>query len=82
MIPELAIAMLACARIGAVHSIVFGAFSSDSLSNRIQDSSCKILVNHFKKINFNILHNDKLTKSYPYVIEDIGVSFILYLNPN
>ena len=44
MIPELAIAMLACARIGAVHSIVFGAFSSESLSDRIQDSSCKILV--------------------------------------
>ncbi len=44
MIPELAVAMLACARIGAVHSIVFGAFSSDSLRDRINDSSCKILV--------------------------------------
>ncbi len=44
MIPELAIAMLACARIGAVHSIVFGAFSPDSLSERINDSSCKILI--------------------------------------
>ncbi len=44
MIPELAIAMLACARIGAVHSIVFGAFSSDSLADRINDSSCKILI--------------------------------------
>lgn len=46
----------------------------------ISNLSCKILVNHLKKINFNILHYDKLTKSYPYVIEDIGVSFILYLN--
>jgi len=44
MIPELAIAVLACARIGAVHSVVFGAFSSDSLRDRINDSSCKILV--------------------------------------
>ncbi len=44
MIPELAIAMLACARIGAVHSIVFGAFSSDSLRDRINDSECKLLI--------------------------------------
>ena len=44
MIPELAIAVLACARIGAVHSVVFGAFSSDALRDRINDSACKILV--------------------------------------
>ena len=44
MVPELAIAMLACSRIGAVHSIVFGAFSADSLRDRINDSSCKILI--------------------------------------
>ena len=44
MIPELAFALLACARIGAIHSVVFGAFSSDSLRDRINDSSCKILV--------------------------------------
>ncbi len=44
MIPELAVAMLACARIGAIHSIVFGAFSPDSLANRITDSTCKIVV--------------------------------------
>ena len=44
MIPELAISMLACARIGAIHSIVFGAFSSESLSDRINDSSCKLLI--------------------------------------
>jgi len=44
MIPELAVAMLACTRIGAVHSIVFGAFSPDSLRDRINDSSCKILI--------------------------------------
>ncbi|HJL77676.1 MAG TPA: acetate--CoA ligase [Candidatus Marinimicrobia bacterium] len=44
MIPELAIAMLACTRIGAVHSIVFGAFSPDALRDRINDSSCKVLI--------------------------------------
>ena len=44
MIPQLPVAMLACARIGAVHSVVFGAFSSDSLRDRINDSSCKILI--------------------------------------
>jgi acetyl-CoA synthetase len=44
MIPEAAIAMLACARIGAVHSVVFGGFSSDSLRERINDSQSKVLV--------------------------------------
>lgn len=44
MIPQLAIAMLACARLGAVHNIVFGGFSAESLSDRIQDSSCKVLI--------------------------------------
>ncbi len=44
MIPELAIAMLACARIGVIHSIVFGGFSAEALANRIQDSDCKALI--------------------------------------
>ncbi|MBK1630819.1 acetate--CoA ligase [Thiohalocapsa halophila] len=44
MIPEAAVAMLACNRIGAVHSIVFGGFSPDSLRDRIQDSECRLLV--------------------------------------
>ena len=44
MVPELAIAMLACARIGAIHSIVFGAFSAESLRDRINDSACKLLI--------------------------------------
>tara|TARA_X000000368_G_scaffold177758_1_gene140193 strand:- start:10 stop:1926 length:1917 start_codon:yes stop_codon:yes gene_type:complete len=44
MIPELTVAMLACARIGAVHSIVFGAFSPESLRDRINDSKCKVVV--------------------------------------
>jgi acetyl-CoA synthetase len=44
MIPELPISMLACARIGAVHSVVFGGFSADALADRINDSDCKVLV--------------------------------------
>jgi len=44
MIPRLAIAMLACARIGAIHSVVFSAFSPEALKNRIQDAQSKILV--------------------------------------
>ncbi len=44
MIPELPIAMLACARIGAIHSVVFAGFSSDALKDRIQDSNAELLV--------------------------------------
>ena len=44
LIPELAIAMLACARIGATHSVVFGGFSSTALVDRINDASCKLVV--------------------------------------
>jgi len=44
MIPEAAYAMLACARIGAVHSIVFGGFSPDALRDRINDSDCKVVI--------------------------------------
>jgi acetyl-CoA synthetase len=44
MVPELAIAVLACARIGAIHSVVFAGFSARSLSDRIQDATCNIIV--------------------------------------
>src|SRR5690349_2049312 len=44
MIPEAAVAMLACARIGAIHSVVFGGFSPDSLAGRIADSQCKLVI--------------------------------------
>lgn len=44
LIPELAIAMLACARIGATHSVVFGGFSADALKDRINDAGCKLVV--------------------------------------
>ncbi|MEZ5179628.1 MAG: AMP-binding protein [Acidimicrobiales bacterium] len=44
MVPELPVAVLACARIGAAHSVVFGGFSADSLADRINDAECKVLV--------------------------------------
>jgi acetyl-CoA synthetase len=44
MVPEAAVAMLACARVGAIHSVVFGGFSPDSLANRIQDCGSTLLI--------------------------------------
>jgi len=44
MIPELAIAVLACARIGAIHSVVFGGFSAQSIADRVNDAQCKIIL--------------------------------------
>jgi len=44
MVPELPIVMLGCARIGAIHSIIFGGFSSDAIEGRINDSDCKMLI--------------------------------------
>jgi acetyl-CoA synthetase len=44
LVPELAIAMLGCARVGAAHSVVFGGFSADSLRDRINDAQCKLLI--------------------------------------
>jgi acetyl-CoA synthetase len=44
MIPELAIAVLACARLGAIHSVVFGGFSAQSIADRIQDAQCSLVI--------------------------------------
>src|SRR6185369_3596843 len=44
MVPELAIAMLACARIGVVHSVIFGGFSSEAIADRNQDASAKVVI--------------------------------------
>jgi acetyl-CoA synthetase len=44
MIPELPVAMLACTRIGAAHSVIFGGFSPDSITDRVQDGQCKVIV--------------------------------------
>ena len=73
MIPELPIAMLACTRIGAVHSVVFGAFSSDSLRDRINDSTCKILITQdtgVRGLKNDIpmkLHADKAVEETPSI---------------
>ncbi len=66
MIPELAIAMLACARIGAVHSIVFAGFSSTAIASRINDSNCKMLITAnevyrgTKKVNLKTICDEAL----------------------
>ena len=44
MVPELPVAMLACARLGAPHTVVFGGFSADSLSSRMLDMGCEFLI--------------------------------------
>jgi acetyl-CoA synthetase len=44
MVPELAIVMLACTRIGAIHSVIFGGFSADAIKDRVNDSDCKMLI--------------------------------------
>ena len=44
MVPELPVAMLACTRLGAPHTVVFGGFSADSLSDRMDDMGCEVLV--------------------------------------
>jgi acetyl-CoA synthetase len=44
LVPELAIAMLACARIGATHTVIFGGFSADAISDRVNDGGCKMIV--------------------------------------
>ncbi len=44
MVPELAIVMLSCTRIGAIHSIIFGGFSADAIKGRVNDSDCKMLI--------------------------------------
>ena len=73
MVPQLPVAMLACARIGAVHNVVFGAFSPDSLSERINDSTCKVLITQDtalrgKKNNIPMKTNaDEAVKSCPSI---------------
>lgn len=44
MVPQVAVAMLACARIGAVHTVVFAGFSADSLAERVSDAGCRVLI--------------------------------------
>ena len=69
MVPELAVALLACARIGAVHSVVFAGFSANALADRINDSSCKVLLTSDgqyrgnKEINIKHIADDALLKT-------------------
>lgn len=69
MIPELAYSMLACARIGAIHSVVFAGFSSNALSTRINDCECKLTITSdggyrgVKTINLKGIVDEALTKS-------------------
>ena len=46
----------------------------------ISNKACETLIRHMESINYNILHYDRFTKSYPYTIEDCAVSFIMYIN--
>lgn len=68
MVPETAFAILGCARIGAVHSVVFAGFSSGSLADRINDSSCKMILTADgayrgdKKIDLKTIVDEALTK--------------------
>ena len=72
MIPEVAVAMLACTRIGAVHSIVFGGFSPEALKDRILDSDCKVVITSDESVrggrNTPLKANaDKALQSCPHV---------------
>ena len=72
MVPELAIAVLACARIGAIHSVVFAGFSAKSLSDRINDADCSILITAdggFRGTKITPLKNisDEAMKSTPSI---------------
>jgi acetyl-CoA synthetase len=79
MIPELAISVLACARIGAVHSVVFAGFSASALSTRINDSDCKLVITSdgsyrgAKTINLKGIVDEALDKSD-------GVETVLVVN--
>jgi acetyl-CoA synthetase len=79
MIPEAAVAMLACARIGAVHTVVFGGFSPDSLAGRIADSSSKLVITADeglrggKKVPLKINVDEALTRPGTNSVETVIV---------
>ncbi|HEY2397282.1 MAG TPA: acetate--CoA ligase [Rudaea sp.] len=79
MIPEAAVAMLACARIGAVHSVVFGGFSPDSLAGRIADCTSKLVITADeglrggKKVGLKVNVDEALTKPDTSSVETVLV---------
>ncbi|MBU6416222.1 MAG: acetate--CoA ligase [Xanthomonadaceae bacterium] len=79
MIPEACVAMLACARIGAIHSVVFGGFSPDALAGRIADSQCKLVITADEGVRANkkiaLKHNvdEALTRPDTNSIETVVV---------
>jgi len=79
MIPEAAVAMLACARIGAVHSVVFGGFSPDSLAGRIADCASKLVITADeglrggKKVGLKVNVDEALTKPDTSSVETVLV---------
>src|SRR4051794_3077909 len=82
MIPELPVAMLACARIGAPHSVVFGGFSPDSLIDRINDAECKVVITadggyrrgapSLLKPNVDAALNDTPSVEHVVVVQRVG----------
>ncbi len=83
MIPELAVAMLACARIGAIHSIVFAGFSADSLADRIVDSTCTTLITADgtfrgkKPVNLKQIADDAIVKADKQMAEKVKNVFLV-----
>ncbi|PTR32716.1 acetyl-coenzyme A synthetase [Luteibacter sp. OK325] len=79
MIPEAAVAMLACARIGAIHSVVFGGFSPDSLAGRIADSGAKLVITADegcrggKKVPLKANVDESLTRPHTNSVETVIV---------
>jgi acetyl-CoA synthetase len=79
MVPEAAVAMLACARIGAIHSVVFGGFSPDSLAGRIADSGAKLVITADegcrggKKIPLKANVDESLTRPHTNSVETVIV---------
>lgn len=78
MVPELVIAMLACARIGAIHSVVFAGFSATALSDRIRDSACSIVIT--QDAGFRSGRTIPLKESVDMAVEGTSVERVIVYN--